>query len=39
MVINKPGVMQLESNRSSLGKICPFSSALLILSSASLADL
>ena len=34
-----PGVMQFESNLSSFGKICPFSIALRMLSSASLAEL
>ena len=34
-----PGVMQLESKRSSFGKTCPFSRAFLMLSSASRADL
>ena len=34
-----PGVMQFESNLSSLGKTWPFSNALRMLSSASLADL
>lgn len=34
-----PGVIQLESNLASVGRISPFSNAFFILSSASFADL
>ena len=37
--VNLPGVMQLESNLASAGRVSPFSIAFLILSSASFADL
>jgi len=35
----RPGVMQLESNRFSVGKVSPFEMACFSLSSASRADL
>lgn len=37
--VNLPGVIQLESNLASVGRVSPFSIAFLILSSASFADL
>lgn len=38
-VVESPGVMQLESNLFSSGKLSPFANAFLIFSSASFADL
>ena len=37
--VNLPGVIQLESNLASAGRVSPFSIAFLIFSSASFADL